>query len=161
GIDRDGSVALRSGCISAEGWAVATFAGCDQFRARRGCLCIAVAARRRSVRAGRSQTAGGPDGIAEPARDGGVLLPRQRAASERYRRPPGNQSQDGGYVPRQPDAQAERPRPGRSGQVRDRTQPDDDFRSEVNSTHGATVTDWEFRYFSSDAISSSTASRRS
>src|ERR1019366_477527 len=43
-----------------------------------------------------------------------------------YRRPVGDQSQDRGYLPGQPDAETKRSRPGGPGQVRHRAQPYDD-----------------------------------
>ena len=76
-------------------------------------------------------------GLPQPPRDGGLLLPREWTARQGYRGTARHQPQDRGHLPRQPDAQAQRPRPGRPGQVRHRTQPHEHFRAALNSMHAS------------------------
>ena len=75
----------------------------------------------------------GPAGRAQSAGNGGLLLSGERAPRQGYRRPAGDQPQDGRHLPRQPDAQTERSRPGGAGEVCDRAQPYDDISAAVGS----------------------------
>ena len=138
---RDGSPACRRGCLPAEGRPVPPSAGCHQLYAGRGSVRLAATARCRYVH--QTGTARAEDPLA-------ALSPREmevfsylvkRVARQRHRRTAGNQPQDRRHLSCQPDAQIECPRPGGTGEVRDRAKPYEHFRSEIGSSRLAGI--WE------------------
>ena len=112
------------------------------------------------TKAGKSHPAG-PAGWAQSAGNGSLLLSGERATCQRYCRSAGDQPQNGGYLPRKPDAQTERSRSGRAGEICDRAQPYDDISAAVGSTRFALTRRCSCWYRSNELIRFSTADLRS
>ena len=121
GRHRHGSLA-RADAYPPQRRSFPAFAGRHQLRARRGRL-VSPMLRGAGSSPRRRGPFRGPTGCPKSPGNGGLLLSGERTPRQGYRRSAGDQPQDGGHVPGQPDAQTQRSRSGRTGKVRDRAEP--------------------------------------